>query len=327
MNEAVHAAATPPPAGGARLCVLIPMRDTRIDALLQALAGEALAAALPISVTVFDDASCGVARAQAEVAVARAQQAGLAAQLLRSDHNVGRAAARNALVQASRGPWLLFLDADVLPDEPDFLRRYLAWTERAAGAGAACGGISYRQCGTVAAGHRFYWRYSRSASVAPAERRQQRPWAWLFTANVLVARHTVERFPFDPGFSGYGYEDLEWGLRLDAATLLTHLDNPVSHLGLLTKAALARKTAEAAANLVHLARLHPQATQALGLLRAARRLALLPAPLLRVAAALAGWVFLAAPGPYRLEWAAYQAEKLCRSALACRAAAARGMHR
>jgi hypothetical protein len=93
-------------------------------------------------------------------------------------------------------------------------------------------------------------------------------------------------------------------------------------MGLLSKPVLARKTAEAAPNLVRLWSLHPEQAGRLGLVRAARALSLLPAPLLRAAAALAGRLFVALPGPYAAEWALYQAEKLCRCALAWRAAVA-----
>ena len=302
------------------LSVLVPVRDTDVTRLVDRLGREVLARRLPVDVHLYDDASDGQTLARNTQIVTRAQCSGLDIHMHGSTRNLGRAGARNALVQHSQGRQLLFLDADVLPDEPDFLRRYLSVDS---GSAAVCGGISYRQCERVDAAHRFYLRYSGSASVATASQRSMLPWAWTFTANVLIARATFERMPFDAGFQGYGYEDLEWGLRLHQAGLLRHIDNPVSHMGLLSKPTLARKTSEAAANLVRFAQCHPQAAQSMALVRTAARLARLPAPLLRGAGRVCGLLFQRLPGPFALEWALFQSEKVLRAALAWRQAAGR----
>ena len=41
------------------------------------------------------------------------------------DKNIGRSAIRNLLGQAAKYDWLLFLDADVYPENSDFIARYL----------------------------------------------------------------------------------------------------------------------------------------------------------------------------------------------------------
>ena len=146
-----------------------------------------------------------------------------------------------------------------------------------------------------------------------------KPWAWLYTANVLVSRSTIDRVPFDGEFQGYGYEDLEWGLRVSESGRLLHIDNSVSHLGLLSKLTLSDKTREAALNLVHLWQLHPQTAETMKLVRLARLLSKLPAPILRAAAAASRWAFLQLPGPYIVELALFQSDKVLRSALAFRA--------
>ena len=304
-----------------QLSVLIPVYNWDCGRLIGALVREVLGGGLKCDVEVhlFDDASHPDFRDINRAHVAVARQQGVAIRMTETPENTGRSAARNTLIALAAGRWLLFLDADVLPDEPDFLRRYL---DAAVHADAVCGGISYQQCATAKADERFYLRYSRQASVASAVQRMRLPWAWVYTASVLVARDVISSVPFDGGFIGYGYEDLEWGLRISQQGRLHHIDNTVTHLGLLSKPTLARKSAEAATNLVHLWRLHPAVTQGMSLVRVSRRLSQLPASVLRLGAAVARGAFLRVSGPHVIEMALFQADKVFRSALAFRQGAA-----
>lgn len=306
-----------------QLSVLIPVYNWDCGRLIGALVKEILGGGLntDVEVHLFDDASRPDFRDVNRAHVAAASQQGVAIQMTAAPNNTGRSAARNTLIALAAGRWLLFLDADVLPDEPDFLGRYL---DSANNADAVCGGISYRQCASATAGERFYLRYSSQASVANASQRMRLPWAWVYTASVLVARDVISSVPFDGGFIGYGYEDLEWGLRISQQGRLRHIDNTVTHLGLLSKQTLARKSAEAATNLVHLWRLHPTVAQGMSLVRVSRRLALLPGFVLKLGAAVTHWSFLRVPGPHSIEMTLFQAEKVFRSALAFRQEAAPG---
>lgn len=231
--------------------------------------------------------------------------------------NVGRAEARNQLLARSSGDWVLFLDADVLPDKETFVRDYLA-SASSGGSEAICGGLSYNRLVNVGVGQRFYYRYSSRISVAPPLVRNARAWAWVFTSNMLVSRRLVQACPFDEEFSGYGYEDLEWGARLHGLVGVLHVDNPVTHLGLLDKPTLQRKTREAAPNLARMYSLHPEVVASLSLLRVARWFAWLPAGLLRAKARAVGWMFRCANGGFALELLLFQFEKILWTALALR---------
>jgi hypothetical protein len=125
----------------------------------------------------------------------------------------------------------------------------------------------------------------------------------------------VNAVPFDNGFVGYGYEDIEWGIRLDDAATIHHIDNPVTHLGLLDKQVLQRKMRESAPNLVHMYRLHPAKVGSMKLVRAARSLDTLPTVLLESAASLAGRLFLSWSS-FRVELTLLQMEKVLRAAVA-----------
>src|SRR5690606_24940663 len=123
-----------------RLSVLTPFKGDDPTPLIEALGRERVEA----EVVLLDDGTGDpelVARVKAGVEALQ-----LPARLVVLARNEGRAKGRNRLVRHARAGHLLFLDSDMLPDEPDFLA---AWLELiAAGDPAvAFGGLSLRQAG------------------------------------------------------------------------------------------------------------------------------------------------------------------------------------
>ena len=58
------------------------------------------------------------------------------------------------------------------------------------------------------------------------------PEKYVFTSNLLVRRDVFDAEPFDDGFVGWGWEDVEWGMRVAAPPPDPHIDNTATHLGL-----------------------------------------------------------------------------------------------
>jgi len=196
---------------------------------------------------------------------------------LENEVNVGRSMTRNRLVRESKGLNLLFLDADVLPDGEGFIESYVDIINKRMENFICCGGISYKRCNKQVEKEReFYLWYSSRVSVRPAMIRQMVPWAWVFTANVLISRELAIMHGFDPNFSAYGYEDIEWGIRLHKVTEILHLDNSVSHMGLLSKEVLLKKTKASAVNLLRLSCLHPNEARAIRVFRYAQFISCFP---------------------------------------------------
>ncbi len=169
--------------------------------------------------------------------------------------NQGRAVIRNLLLQAATGEFVLFLDADMLPDRDNFLQGYL--DEAKDGKDIICGGISYLQCDREDPRYSFYLYKSARTEALPAAVRQETPWRYLFTSNILLPRETMESVSFSMTFSGYGFEDIEWGIRLGRSHGLKHIDNPCSHMGLMEKSEVFAKMRESIPNFGLLLSLHP----------------------------------------------------------------------
>ncbi len=270
--------------------VLIPfLRDDPTD-LLGRLDAEAAALHGRVEIVLLDDGTADAALTAR--LVERVSAMALPARLITLLANEGRARGRNRLASAARGGSLLFLDSDMRPDRPDFLQTWADLVARDDPA-VAFGGFSLLQAPDEPrfAVHRAL--AGKSECVAAAERAKQ-PEKYVYTSNLLVRRDVFEAEAFDPGFTGWGWEDVEWAMRVSRRFAVVHVDNPATHMGLDTVEALAGKYEQSAPNFGRMASRHPEVVADYPSYRAARllkRLPLLPAlrRLMR-GAATAGWL-------------------------------------
>ncbi|MBD3835564.1 glycosyltransferase family A protein [Brevundimonas sp.] len=255
------------------LSVLIPfLRDDPTD-LLGQLDREAAALGGAVEVVLMDDGTGDAAL------TARLKQMlgalALPARLITLAANEGRARGRNRLTVAGRGRAYLFLDSDMKPDTPRFLQTWVALMA-ARDPAVAFGGFSLDQAPTDArfAVHRAL---SGASECLPASERAKQPEKYVYTSNLLVRRDVFAAEAFDPGFSGWGWEDVEWAMRVSRRFEVVHLDNPATHMGLDTVEDLARKFDQGAGNFARVVALHPETVAAYPSYKAAKALKRLPA--------------------------------------------------
>jgi len=219
----------------------------------------------------LDDGSRDVALLSDVVAAAHSLSAPV--KIIVREDNQGRAAGRNRLIAEARGRYVLFLDADMLPDRPTFLLHWLSVTH-CQQPDVAFGGLSLRHAErtrATALHHNFFG----ASDCRSVEQRATSPAQFTASANLLVRRGFLENHPFDSGFSGWGFEDTDWALNAARDTKILHVDNPATHAGLDSVATLLRKSKEAAPNFARLAQKHPQ-TRRFAAYRAARSMKLTP---------------------------------------------------
>ncbi len=263
------------------LSVLIPFHGDNPLPLLQALETEAEALAGDVEVVLLDDGSRDASLA--DRVLAQVERMRLPTRFVRLLQNVGRAKGRNRLFAAARGRFLLFLDSDMRPDRPDFLRTWVR-EARSGDAAVAFGGFAVEP----AAGDTKYEVHrahaAKSDCLTAAERSRQ-PEKHIFTSNLLVRRDVFESEAFASDFTGWGWEDTEWGLRVSRRYPIRHIDNTATHLGLDTTEALIAKYDQSVQNFARISSRHPDLIGAYAVHRAARMMKRLPGrPLLRALA-------------------------------------------
>jgi glycosyltransferase involved in cell wall biosynthesis len=248
-----------------RLSVLTPSyRDAPLP-LLAALDRQAGAEGASIEVILLDDGGGDAADSQAKAAAVRALAS--PALFLQLERNEGRAKARNRLAGHARARHLLFLDSDLLPGGDAFLR---TWLEAAkADQPVAYGGFDV--AGTpLSRDTDLHRAMARRSDCLPASERRRDPAKYVFANNLLVRSDVFAAERFDERFVGWGWEDVEWGMRVARRWPILHIDNPVRNARLDTAEGLVRKYEQAAPNFARTVAGHPDQVASLPVLRAAR---------------------------------------------------------
>jgi glycosyltransferase involved in cell wall biosynthesis len=249
---------------GPHLSVLIPFHRDDPGRLLAALDHEGA----PAEIVLLDDGSGDEPLAGRVGGLVRAMKT--PTRFVRLRHNEGRAAGRNRLASQARARQLLFLDSDMLPDASDFLARWLALIE-AEDPAVAFGGFSLDQAPRTRA-NAVHRALALRSDCLPVEARRRAPEKYVFTSNLLIRRDVFDAERFDPAFVGWGWEDVEWAMRVSRKHAILHIDNPATHLGLAPAAAMAAKFEQSAANFARVVAAHRDIVSAYPSYRVAKAL-------------------------------------------------------
>jgi hypothetical protein len=255
----------------ARISILIPTYKDNAGALISAL--TALEGAANAEIVLFDDGSADSSLTEHHRTALRTHPGSYA--LVQASRNRGRAHARNRLAALASSPWLLYLDADMLPDDGHFLNRYFQALSALGKPGLIVGGFSLRGVKRRPA-NALHHAQSVASDCLSAEQRARDPGRYVFTSNLLVHRSIIETVAFDPGFKGWGWEDVDWGLRVAATNPVHHIDNTAAHHGLIMNEALIRRFETSGDNFARLSQRHPEACSRMALTRAIRIAGRLP---------------------------------------------------
>ena len=273
------------------LSVLIPFFRDDPTALIGVLEREAAGLGGRVEIVTLDDGG-GVPSLVRRTAL-QVSALGAPARLVALELNQGRARGRNRLAAHARARHLLFLDSDMAPDAEDFLAAYLARIDRDDPA-VVFGGFSMKQASRA---RRFavHRALSLRGECLPAAMRSLQPEKYVYTSNLLVRRDVFEAEAFDESFSGWGWEDVEWGMRVARRYGVVHIDNPATHLGLDPTETLAGKYEQSAQNFARVIARHPEVVKTYPSYRLALALKRLPA--VKAWRGVLKWTAVRSPAP------------------------------
>ena len=254
-----------------RLSVCVPVYRYDATKLLDALA--ACASSSLVEIILFDDGSGDhelVAKLESH-----AGRTAAAVRIVSAAANRWRSAARNAAIRHARTDWYLLLDADMIPDDVQFLEHYLDAVDTTWEPALVVGGCSLK---TAPKDRKFaLHRWQAEASEClPADVRNATPGRYVFSSNVLVHRLVLDACPFDERFAAWGWEDTDWGLRAQQWFSVRHIDNTATHMGLDTDRDLVTKYARSGENFALMTTRHRDEAEKMPLYRLATRLRRLP---------------------------------------------------
>ncbi len=144
-------------------------------------------------------------------------------------HNIGRSKIRNLLGSKAKYQSLLFLDADVMPVNEDFIQIYI---KEIGTAKVISGGLKYQEQ-KPESGKLLRWVYGNQRESLPAQYRQTKPYQTLLSSNFIIDKATFAKVPFEENMPDLRREDTLFSYHLMTAHVsVMHIENPVFHLGL-----------------------------------------------------------------------------------------------
>ncbi|MBU2526026.1 MAG: glycosyltransferase family 2 protein [Bacteroidetes bacterium] len=232
------------------LSILIPVFNGTVEPLVMRLREQAALLSVPWEIVVCEDASTDTEAREANRNLSNRHRL----IYLENDTNMGRIATRNRLAATAQYPWLLFLDADVMPPDDSFLMRYVSYFEKEFE--LIMGGFAY-QAVLPKVSQSLRWKFGRNRESINAVLRNKKPYRVFISANYLIKKTVYLDVIGSLNIPTYGSDSAIAAVLLSHKTKVLHIDNPVWHMGLEENTVFLEKTRSAVCTLHTLANNNP----------------------------------------------------------------------
>ncbi|GGG54691.1 glycosyltransferase family 2 protein [Bizionia arctica] len=162
--------------------------------------------------------------------------------------NVGRAASRKFLAEQAQYDWLLFIDVDVIPKNPDFLIKYLKEIKNHHE--AIFGGFAYLDS-SYEPKKSLRYTFGKQREEVDATHRNKTPYKVIISANFLIKKHIYLDLIEQHTENSYGMDYVFGTLLKKHQIEVYHINNEVIHYGLDENSAFLKKTEQAMETLHH----------------------------------------------------------------------------
>ena len=218
------------------LSILIPTYNYSVVNLVNQVHKQAKEAAIVFEIIVVDDFSTDLSIIEQNENIKALEFC----QLVKNKKNIGRTASRNLLANIAQYELLLFLDADVLPKNDDFISRFNLNEKNKIS--VIYGGICYYD-EAPEKNHILRWKYGKKREAKSVSEREKEP-HFIISQNLLINK-AIFISTNSVNTNAYGLDILfSYNLKTNKINV-RQIDNPVYHLGLESNLSFIAKSLEA----------------------------------------------------------------------------------
>lgn len=213
--------------------VLIPTYNYNVTQLTELLVNQLETTGLTYEIRVLDDCSSMLHTVETNKNIEKHPRCFF----IQNEKNLGRTATRQALAKAAKYNWLLFMDADVLPKNDDFINKF---TIEKLTADVVFGGLAY-ESKTPEKDRMLRWKYGKAREAKTVEEREKMPYLSIISGCILIKKDVfLSANTLNENIYG---GDVVFCLELQKMkAVVKHIDNPVLHLGLESNDSFIEKT-------------------------------------------------------------------------------------
>jgi cellulose synthase/poly-beta-1,6-N-acetylglucosamine synthase-like glycosyltransferase len=207
------------------LSINIPVYNYEVGNLVSQLAEQAEELQIVYEIRVYDDGS------EHEIKLQNRKISAIKNVIyIELEQNLGRSAIRNKMGMESKFKYLIFIDADSMPESDDYLENFLEYIEPNR---VICGGTAYKSEKPSNPAQFLRWFYGTKREAIPAKTRNSKKGFIITSNNFLIEKTVFEKTHFREDIKNYGHEDTLLGYDLFRNGIeIFHIDNPIEHTGL-----------------------------------------------------------------------------------------------
>ena len=218
------------------LSILIPTHNFNVEKLVVELHNQASSCNIDFEIIIGDDFSSKIVYNNSELI--KTDQI----QLYRFESCIGRTEMRKQLSLKAKYSWILYVDADMIPNGKKYILNYLISIQNNPDKKIFFGGYSYPN--QYSDKSRLRFRYGIKREFKSALKREIKPYRNIYSGNMLISRETFELINISLENS-YGL-DLAFSGQLEYLKIpFKHIDNYTCHMGIDNNNNFLLKTKEA----------------------------------------------------------------------------------
>ena len=205
------------------LSILIPTYNYNVFPLVAELNSQCINSKINFEIIVLDD--CSTSLLEENQKINQIEHC----KLYSNKKNLGRTQTRNILAHDAKYNLLLFLDADVIPVNKNFIATYISSISNESE--VIIGGCQYENM-LFDESKILRYKYGKSREEKKASLRNEKPYSSVFSGNILIQKSIFQLCNYKDTNNFYGM-DIYFSYQLFIRKInVLHIDNGIFHLGL-----------------------------------------------------------------------------------------------